>query len=216
MPWAGRSRSRTDRCAASSTSLGRHARPAATLPPLVTARVDARIALAEPVDRGRHAGRAGAGRRQRAGRMTIRGGKAATVPADRQARLSSPALRRPRDHPGRGAGALRHARRCRRRAAACGASRRRSTACAAPATAASAMRGAVRDLAEAAARQRRRCRRAQPGARLFAADPARFGPYSPSSRLFLNPLLRRSGRRVRRRARRGPTPPGARRRTRRR
>ena len=43
-------------------------------------------------------------------------------------------------------------------------------------------------LAGKAAAPRRRRRGAQPGARLFAADPDHFSPYSPSSRLFYNPL----------------------------
>ena len=50
------------------------------------------------------------------------------------------------------------------------------------------MRGAVRDLAEAAARQGADAVALSPVHGLFAADPARYGPYSPSSRLFLNPL----------------------------
>ena len=46
----------------------------------------------------------------------------------------------------------------------------------------------------------RRRHRAQPGAQpVRRTIPARYGPYSPSSRLFLNPLLRRSGRDLRRR-----------------
>ena len=50
--------------------------------------------------------------------------------------------------------------------------------------------GAVRDLAEAAARAGRRCRGAQPGAQPVRRTIRRaIGPYSPSSRLFLNPLL---------------------------
>jgi 4-alpha-glucanotransferase len=48
--------------------------------------------------------------------------------------------------------------------------------------------GAVRDLAEAAARQGADAVALSPVHGLFAADPARYGPYSPSSRLFLNPL----------------------------
>ena len=52
--------------------------------------------------------------------------------------------------------------------------------------------GAVRDLAEAAARAGADALALSPTHSLFAADPAHFGPYSPSSRLFLNPLLRRS------------------------
>ena len=52
--------------------------------------------------------------------------------------------------------------------------------------------GAVRDLAQAAARQGADAVALSPVHSLFAADPARYGPYSPSSRLFLNPLLCRS------------------------
>lgn len=48
--------------------------------------------------------------------------------------------------------------------------------------------GAVRDLAEEAARQGADAVALSPVHGLFAADPARYGPYSPSSRLFLNPL----------------------------
>ena len=46
----------------------------------------------------------------------------------------------------------------------------------------------MRDLAEAAARQGADAVALSPVHGLFAADPARYGPYSPSSRLFLNPL----------------------------
>ena len=101
--------------------------------------------------------------------------------------LSPPALRRSRDHAGRGAAALPHPRGHRRRRAACGASRPRSTACAAPATAASAMPAPCAILPRRRPPWRRR-RGAQPGAQPVPADPARYGPYSPSSRLFLNPL----------------------------
>jgi 4-alpha-glucanotransferase len=48
--------------------------------------------------------------------------------------------------------------------------------------------GAVRDLAVAAARRGADAVALSPVHSLFAADPARHGPYSPSSRLFLNPL----------------------------
>jgi 4-alpha-glucanotransferase len=48
--------------------------------------------------------------------------------------------------------------------------------------------GAVRDLAEEAARRGADAVALSPVHSLFAADPARHGPYSPSSRLFLNPL----------------------------
>jgi 4-alpha-glucanotransferase len=48
--------------------------------------------------------------------------------------------------------------------------------------------GAVRDLARAAARHGADAVALSPLHSLFAADPARHGPYSPSSRLFLNPL----------------------------
>jgi len=48
--------------------------------------------------------------------------------------------------------------------------------------------GAVRDLAEQAARRGADAVALSPVHSLFAADPARYGPYSPSSRLFLNPL----------------------------
>jgi 4-alpha-glucanotransferase len=48
--------------------------------------------------------------------------------------------------------------------------------------------GAVRDLAQAAARRGADAVALSPLHSLFAADPARHSPYSPSSRLFLNPL----------------------------
>ena len=47
----------------------------------------------------------------------------------------------------------------------------------------------VRQLAEAAARQGADALALSPAHSLFAADAARYGPYSPSSRLFLNPLF---------------------------
>jgi 4-alpha-glucanotransferase len=48
--------------------------------------------------------------------------------------------------------------------------------------------GAVRDLAQRAAAQGADAVALSPVHSLFASDPARCGPYSPSSRLFLNPL----------------------------
>ena len=48
--------------------------------------------------------------------------------------------------------------------------------------------GAVRDLAEAAAKLGADAVALSPVHSLFPHDPARYGPYSPSSRLFLNPL----------------------------
>ena len=48
--------------------------------------------------------------------------------------------------------------------------------------------GAVRDLAEAAARRGADAVALSPLHSLFPADPSRYSPYSPSSRLFLNPL----------------------------
>jgi 4-alpha-glucanotransferase len=48
--------------------------------------------------------------------------------------------------------------------------------------------GSVRDLAEAAARHGADAVALSPVHSLFPHDPARYGPYSPSSRLFLNPL----------------------------
>ena len=48
--------------------------------------------------------------------------------------------------------------------------------------------GAVRDLAEAAARHGADAVALSPVHSLFPHDPGRCGPYSPSSRLFLNPL----------------------------
>lgn len=48
--------------------------------------------------------------------------------------------------------------------------------------------GAVRDLARAAARHGADAIALSPVHSLFASDPSRYGPYSPSSRLFLNPL----------------------------
>ena len=49
--------------------------------------------------------------------------------------------------------------------------------------------GAVRQLAEAAAEQGADAVALSPAHSLFAADPGLYSPYSPSSRLFLNPLL---------------------------
>lgn len=48
---------------------------------------------------------------------------------------------------------------------------------------------ALADLATSAARQGADAVALSPTHSLFPEDPARFGPYSPSSRLFLNPLL---------------------------
>jgi 4-alpha-glucanotransferase len=48
---------------------------------------------------------------------------------------------------------------------------------------------AVRQLAEGAARHGADAIALSPVHSLFAADPGRYGPYSPSSRLFLNPLF---------------------------
>lgn len=48
--------------------------------------------------------------------------------------------------------------------------------------------GGVRELAEAAARHGADAVALSPVHSLFPHDPARYGPYSPSSRLFLNPL----------------------------
>jgi len=48
---------------------------------------------------------------------------------------------------------------------------------------------AVRELAEGAARHGVDAIALSPVHSLFAADPARYGPYSPSSRLFYNPLF---------------------------
>jgi 4-alpha-glucanotransferase len=48
---------------------------------------------------------------------------------------------------------------------------------------------AVRELAEAAAQHGADAVALSPVHSLFAADPGRYGPYSPSSRLFLNPLF---------------------------
>jgi 4-alpha-glucanotransferase len=47
----------------------------------------------------------------------------------------------------------------------------------------------VRQLAEGAARHGADAVALSPVHSLFAADPGRYGPYSPSSRLFLNPLF---------------------------
>lgn len=49
--------------------------------------------------------------------------------------------------------------------------------------------GAVRLLAEQAARHGADAIALSPAHSLFAADPDRYGPYSPSSRVFLNPLF---------------------------
>src|SRR5262249_3650375 len=48
--------------------------------------------------------------------------------------------------------------------------------------------GSVRDLAQAAAAHGADALALSPVHSLFASDPGRRGPYSPSSRLFLNPL----------------------------
>ena len=48
---------------------------------------------------------------------------------------------------------------------------------------------AVRELAEGAARHGADAIALSPAHSLFAADPGRYGPYSPSSRLFLDPLF---------------------------
>ncbi|WP_439578542.1 4-alpha-glucanotransferase [Elioraea sp.] len=48
--------------------------------------------------------------------------------------------------------------------------------------------GALALLGEAAAREGAACLAMSPQHALFAADPHRYGPYAPSSRLFLNPL----------------------------
>jgi 4-alpha-glucanotransferase len=49
--------------------------------------------------------------------------------------------------------------------------------------------GALADLVQSAAREGADAIALSPTHSLFAADPAHFGPYSPSSRLFLNPLF---------------------------
>ena len=49
--------------------------------------------------------------------------------------------------------------------------------------------GALADLVESAAREGADAIALSPTHSLFAADPSHFGPYSPSSRLFLNPLF---------------------------
>ena len=116
---------------------------------------------------------------------------AASRAADRHARLSPSARRRTRDHAGGRAAALRHARATSRRASSCGGSRaqlyalRRAGdggigdtggACATLVAA-----GGARRAADAIA--------LSPTHSLFAArSSAHYGPYSPSSRLFLNPL----------------------------
>ena len=49
--------------------------------------------------------------------------------------------------------------------------------------------GALADLVKSAAREGAAAISLSPTHSLFAADPSHFGPYSPSSRLFLNPLF---------------------------
>ena len=49
--------------------------------------------------------------------------------------------------------------------------------------------GALADLVKSAAREGADAIALSPTHSLFAADPSHFGPYSPSSRLFLNPLF---------------------------
>ena len=155
--------------------------------PLVTARVDARIEAARPVERRRHAGRARAGRRQRPQRDDPR--RQGCDPArDRQGGLPPPALRRTARSPWP----------WRRRAASpskrVGAGRRMWGVAAQvyglrrAGDGGIGDAGAVRDLALAAARHGADAVALSPVHSLFAADPARHGPYSPSSRLFLNPL----------------------------
>ena len=102
--------------------------------------------------------------------------------------LSPPALRRSRDHPGRGAAALRHLAGHRRRRADVGRGR------------AGLQPAPRRRWRHRRCRRRARpCRgggagmaptpwRSAPCTACFPHDPARYGPYSPSSRLFLNPL----------------------------
>ena len=156
----------------------------------VTATVGEPIALAGlPIDQ-RHAGRAVARGRRHEGdhgpRDARRGGRA----ADARARLSSPAPRGPRDHARGRAAALRDARRRRAGREAVGPCGPALLRCARPDD--DGIRRHRR-----ARRPGRRARRGEgadaialsPTHSLFAADPSHFGPYSPSSRLFLNPLF---------------------------
>ena len=110
------------------------------------------------------------------------------VPPIAETGLPSPACRRSGNDPCGGAGhaAGRSTMSCRMRAF--GALRRRSTRCASRATAGSAMPRGVAALADVAGRRGADALALSPLHALFPADPARFGPYSPSSRLFLNPL----------------------------
>ena len=156
------------------------------MPPLVTARVDARIALPNlsieadtPAELTLEDGSVRP--------VTIRGGKAATVPAvgqpgyhrlrfaDREITLAvAPARCLTLEEVGAG-------RRMWGVAAQIYGLRRAGDGGIGDA-------GAVRDLAEAAARHGADAVALSPVHGLFAADPARYGPYSPSSRLFFNPL----------------------------
>ena len=158
----------------------------AGVPPLVTATVGQRIVLRRR--RRRPAGRAA--RSSRAARRVAAVCAAASLPAIASARLSPPALRRPRDHRWRWrrraasrVGDIAPGRRLWGLAVQIYGLRRRATA-------ASATPAALGHLAEAAARARRGRPGAQPGAQPVPRRSApRFSPYSPSSRLFLNPLL---------------------------
>ena len=156
------------------------------LPPLVTARVDARIALPNlsieadtPAELALEDGSVRP--------VTIRGGKAATVPA-----VGQPGYHRLR-FAGREITLAVAPARC-LTLEEVGAGRRMWGVAAQiyglrrSGDGGIGDAGAVRDLAEAAARQGADAVALSPVHGLFAADPARYGPYSPSSRLFLNPL----------------------------
>ena len=156
-------------------------------PPLVTARVDARIAmpnLSIEADTSAELALEDGSVRPRDDPAAARARPCPPSASRATTACASPAARSPWPWRRRAASPSRTW----APAAGCGAWRLRSTACAAPATAASAMPARVRDLAEAAARQGADAVALSPVHSLFAADPARYGPYSPSSRLFLNPL----------------------------
>ena len=102
-----------------------------------------------------------------------------------------------------GAGALRRPSRTLRRASALGALPRKFTACAAPGDCGIGDMARRQSLWPKRRRDSRRMRwRSARSHALFAADPNHFSPYSPSSRLFYNPLLCRRALAVRRGARR--------------
>ena len=133
-------------------------------------------------------------------RPALAGARTAAHAGGQRARLPPAADRRSRDRAGGGADALPHDRRCGAGCAAVGhrgaglfaASRRRRW---------HRRRCGIAALAEAAGARGADALALSPMHALFAADPSRFGPYSPSTRLFLNPLHASAGAGVRRGAR---------------